>query len=264
MKIGMPTLIEIETLEENVKLCKSLNLDFVEINMNFPQYQLDKLDAGVLNKLKETYGIFFTFHLAEDIDVGHMNKNIRKAYVDEALNVLKLMKEIEAKILNMHMSKGVYVTLPTEKIFIYDKYEEQYLSHLLAFSNHISEVIGEDDQSVYIENTGIGSIPYIRKAISQLLLSANFKLTWDIGHDHASGLKDREFWEAHMKHVQHFHIHDAMKESNHLTLYDGEMDIDFFLKLADQSNATVVLETKTIEALRESVKRLNQRTHYMD
>ncbi|GAU78484.1 hypothetical protein [Fusibacter sp. 3D3] len=32
--LGMPTLIELDTLEDNVKLCKSLGLDFVEINMN--------------------------------------------------------------------------------------------------------------------------------------------------------------------------------------------------------------------------------------
>lgn len=264
MKIGMPTLIELESLEENVQLCKALNLDFLEINMNFPQFQLDKLDANVLNKLKEEYGIFFTFHLAEDIDVGHMNKNIRNTYVGEALNILTFMKSIESKILNMHMSKGIYVTLPAEKVFIYEKYEEEFLSHIQTFSNLISEVIGDDDQTVFIENTGIGNIQYIRKAISQLLLNSNFKLTWDIGHDHASGLKDREFWEEHKTHIQHFHIHDAIKESNHLTLYDGEIDIDEYLKMAEQSNATVVLETKTIEALRESVKRLNQRTHYMD
>ncbi len=162
------------------------------------------------------------------------------------------------------MSKGIYVTLPAEKVFIYEKYEEEFLSHIQTFSNRISEVIGDDDQTVFIENTGIGNIQYIRKAISQLLLNSNFKLTWDIGHDHASGLKDREFWEEHKTHIQHFHIHDAIKESNHLTLYDGEIDIDEYLKMAEQSNATVVLETKTIEALRESVKRLNQRTHYMD
>ncbi len=39
MKLGMPTLIELNTLEDNAKLCKELGLDFIEINMNLPQFQ---------------------------------------------------------------------------------------------------------------------------------------------------------------------------------------------------------------------------------
>ena len=36
MKIGMPALIELDTIEQNIDLCKYLNLDFIELNMNFP------------------------------------------------------------------------------------------------------------------------------------------------------------------------------------------------------------------------------------
>lgn len=35
---GMPTLIQCESLEECIALCKELGLDFIEINMNLPQY----------------------------------------------------------------------------------------------------------------------------------------------------------------------------------------------------------------------------------
>lgn len=34
---GMPTLIETSSLEECVKLCAELGLDFIELNMNMPQ-----------------------------------------------------------------------------------------------------------------------------------------------------------------------------------------------------------------------------------
>ena len=44
MQFGMPTLIENRTFEENVQLCKELELDFIELNMNFPEYQIDKLE----------------------------------------------------------------------------------------------------------------------------------------------------------------------------------------------------------------------------
>ncbi len=44
MQFGMPTLIENRTLQDNIDLCKSLGLQFIELNMNFPEYQVDKLE----------------------------------------------------------------------------------------------------------------------------------------------------------------------------------------------------------------------------
>lgn len=44
MLFGMPTLIETNTLEECAVLCKNLNLDFIELNMNLPQYQITEID----------------------------------------------------------------------------------------------------------------------------------------------------------------------------------------------------------------------------
>lgn len=36
---GLPTLIQLPTLSENLALCAELGLDFVEINMNLPHFQ---------------------------------------------------------------------------------------------------------------------------------------------------------------------------------------------------------------------------------
>ena len=44
MQYGMPTLIENKTLNDNIALCKELGLSFIELNMNFPEYQIDKLE----------------------------------------------------------------------------------------------------------------------------------------------------------------------------------------------------------------------------
>lgn len=49
MKFGMPTLIENDNIESSVALCKELNLDFIELNMNLPQYQVNTID---IQKLK--------------------------------------------------------------------------------------------------------------------------------------------------------------------------------------------------------------------
>ena len=44
MQFGMPTLIENDTLAQNISLCRMLGLSFVELNMNFPEYQVEKLE----------------------------------------------------------------------------------------------------------------------------------------------------------------------------------------------------------------------------
>ena len=59
MQFGMPTLIENRTLEENIALCTRLGLRFIELNMNFPEYQLDRLeDTGILLKAAQEAGIY--------------------------------------------------------------------------------------------------------------------------------------------------------------------------------------------------------------
>jgi len=44
MIYGMPTLIEIKSLEDTISLCKELDLNFIELNMNLPQYQVEELE----------------------------------------------------------------------------------------------------------------------------------------------------------------------------------------------------------------------------
>ena len=35
MRVGMPVLYEYNSIQENVELAKKLNLDFIELNLNF-------------------------------------------------------------------------------------------------------------------------------------------------------------------------------------------------------------------------------------
>ncbi len=66
MDFGMPTLIENKNLEETVMLCKELGLQFIELNMNFPMYQVPCLEeTDYLNELARKNGIYFTIHLGK-------------------------------------------------------------------------------------------------------------------------------------------------------------------------------------------------------
>ena len=42
------SLIEKSDVKDCVKLCESLGLDFIELNMNLPEYQPDRIDVEKL------------------------------------------------------------------------------------------------------------------------------------------------------------------------------------------------------------------------
>ncbi len=49
--LGMPTLIELRSPEDCAELCRELGLQFVELNMNLPQYQTDQIDPDRLRNI---------------------------------------------------------------------------------------------------------------------------------------------------------------------------------------------------------------------
>ena len=73
MLFGMPTLIELNTIEECAALCDELNLDFIEFNMNLPQYQLQNIDVSHFTDVANKYGLFYTIHLDENLNISDFN-----------------------------------------------------------------------------------------------------------------------------------------------------------------------------------------------
>ena len=99
LEFGMPTLIENRTLEDNIALCKELGLSFVELNMNFPEYQIDKMENvdWFCGKAKEA-GIYYTIHLDENLNVADFNPLVRDAYLETVHRTIQVAKSfIELK-----------------------------------------------------------------------------------------------------------------------------------------------------------------------
>lgn len=260
MNLGMPTLIELEDLEENVKLCKELGLKFIELNMNMPSFQPEQLDSHYLEALQSKYNIYFTIHLPEDLDVGHFNKRIREANLGIIEDTIHIATQIQAPIINMHMNSGIYFTLPTKKVELYDKYQEEYLKNIIESTNRISEMLKNTPTKLAIENTGIYNRTFIIEAVSRFLEYDGCVLTWDAGHDYSSNRQDESFMTKHIEKIKHMHIHDAIGIKNHLELYTGEIDLDYFFNHALQNECSIVIETKTVEALQRSMHSLRERT----
>ena len=90
MHFGMPTLIECPSLEQSLILCSGLGLDFVELNMNLPEYQLDQFDMDGAKKLFQQYGKYPTFHLDENLNTCDFNTTVADAYVDTVIRTISL------------------------------------------------------------------------------------------------------------------------------------------------------------------------------
>lgn len=250
---GMPTLIETSTLEECAKLCAELGLDFIELNMNLPQYQLDKIDVDYFKSIADKYGIYYTIHLDENLNVCDFNSYVAEAYIKTVADTIGIAKKLDVKVLDMHMAKGVYFTLPDRKVLLFSEYKEQYIKSIIDFRNMCENAIRENDIKICIENCD-GYEDFQKEAIELLLESKVFALTFDVGHNHGIGGTDEDFIMKHKDRLSHIHLHDAKGRKNHLALGAGEMDIEKYINLAKEQNCRVVLETKTIDGLKQSVE----------
>lgn len=253
---GMPTLIEQSGIEENIKLCKMLGLDFIELNMNMPDYQPNVLEVEKLTYLMNKHNIFYTIHMPEELDIANFNDKIRKANIEVVSDVIKLSKKLKIPIINMHMNMGIYFTLPTERIYLYEKYQSSYMKKISIFGDLVEELLKGSNIKLSIENTGIYDIAYITKAVDNLMEKESIILTWDIGHDYSSGNKDEIYIKSSINKIRHMHIHDAIGKNDHLPAFSGEIDIIKKLEVGMINNSTCVLETKTIKGLKESIYNL--------
>lgn len=268
LRFGMPTLIELPTLEENAALCSHLGLHFLELNMNLPAFGTETLkDTETLLRTAERFGIRYTIHLDERMDIADFNPLVRSAYLETALRAVDAARALaglwEADrpvILNMHMNRGVYFTLPDRKVYLYAQHRERFLDAVRAFRDTCAERIGGDRILICAENTD-GWLPFEEEAVETLLESPAFGLTWDIGHSASTGEKDEPFLMRHRASLRHFHIHDggARPARCHLALGDGDIDLDARLALAASAGAACVLETKTADALARSADWLRRR-----
>lgn len=256
----MPTLIENPTLRDNIDQCRKLGLRFIELNMNFPEYQIDKLDARMIKRAASDSDIFFTIHLDENLDPAAFNPLVREAYLETVRRTICLAKEIHAPVINMHMNHGIRVTLPDRKVQLYERDKDVYLMNMKRFADLVERETCGTDIRVTVENTD-GFKSFEKEAIGLLLEKKAFALTWDIGHSVTAGEKDKSFFTEHASRLIHMHVHDGRFETreNHLALGDGEIDLADRLATAQKNHCRCVLETKTAAALTSSVRWLTER-----
>ena len=254
---GMPYLMTCGTVENCAALCHELKLDFVELNISFPACQLETLTPDRLRGLMDRYGIYFTLHMDEEANPFSFNQAVREAWLDTFRRAIVLCRAAEIPVINMHMPKGIYVTLDGVRHFMFAQYRKDYLAQAAALRELCERELNGSEIKICVENTS-GYEPYEIEALELLLQSPAFALTLDIGHNHAAGERDWPFYQAHLDRLHHMHAHDCEGKLDHLSWGHGEIDMREKLSHAVVNDARILMEVKTETSLRESVKRMRE------
>ena len=221
--------------------------------MSFPQYQPAALDKEALKKITKEDEIFYTIHADEMLNPFDFNDKVSECYFDVMRECIAFAKEVGVPVINMHLLKGVYVTLPGKVILLTDVYADEYFKKIRAFIKMCEEEIGDAPLKIAIEN--VDSNPFTEsqlKALEYFMASPVFALTLDTGHELCLGFVDSPVFTKYPDKLVHMHLHDAKGKSAHLPLGTAEVEIEKKLSLLKNGNTTL-LEVKTIAGLVESV-----------
>lgn len=255
---GMPALIEHQELRPNLELCRELGLDFLELNMNMPYSFPENLDARVMREAADG-GLRFSMHLHDELDLGSLHLSVRQGHLARCEETLLWAAKNDVWLLNMHLNPGVYFTLPDRKVWVYDRYLEEYKVALKDSMTRLSSMASDLGIKICLENTGHFSLPYMREAVESVLPLPSVGLCWDIGHDARSGHLEEGFMIKHLDKVWHMHFHDYDGKSDHQLPFTGTMDCPRYLRLARENDMSVLVEVKTGSAVRQAIVSLKER-----
>ena len=255
MLYGMPTLVECRDIFETLAVAKKYSLDFVEINMSFPQYQADKMDFSALRALSEEYGVGYTIHADEEMNPFDFNSTVSECYFSVMRDTINAAKGIGASVINLHLRKGVYVTLPDRVVLLTDVYFDEYLTRVKKFIKMCEDEIGDGDLVIAIENVDTNSFTESQlRALEYFMASPKFALTLDTGHEDCLGYRDSHVYQKYPDKLVHMHLHDSDGKKPHLALGDGKLDIK--AKLEAYRGKRCLIEVKTISGLDRSLEYL--------
>jgi len=254
---GMPSLVQLGSIEDNVLLCKEIGLSFVELNMNMHYCLPSENDAVKLKELSERYKIGYTIHFPEDIDFGTYYKTIHDANIQLFEEMANWGNLIGVEKINVHLNPGVYITLPNKQMWAYESNIHVFTQNLIDSFKQISKIAQKYKIIVCVENT---SVPKFLESVYEKLINLEgIYFTYDVGHDAKEHYNLREIYKKCGNKVKHMHLHDYDGKTDHQVLFNGNIDLNNRLSLAKQNDMSVVIEVKTVESLIKSIDNLRIR-----
>lgn len=256
MKIGMPALVEYNSLSELIDLCLELKLKFIELNMNLPYNFIQNIRPQLLRKITTETGIEFTMHMPDEADLGTFYESVRRGYVQLFSDTIDWAQEAGVSLLNLHIIEGAKMTLPDKKVYIYEQYFEEFQNNFINSIELLTRKTEKNNIILAIENSANFGKTHIQKTLDKAILFPNVKLTWDTGHDALSKFTDKKYLMLHKDKVAHMHLHDATDTNDHQVLFEGNLNINELLKFSEEKDIRVLVEVKTAESLKNSIKKL--------
>jgi sugar phosphate isomerase/epimerase len=144
-------------------------------------------------------------------------------------------------------------------VWIFDKFYDQFSENLVGAFRTLLDRANSHGIKLSVENVCNFDLPFIERVLDELVRLEGFHLTWDVGHDAKTGYKERPVLMRHETNLAHMHLHDYDGKSDHQVLFTGEIDIIGMVMFAQAHGMSVVLETKTIDSLVQSMDRLRKR-----
>jgi sugar phosphate isomerase/epimerase len=252
----MPALVELDSIDAVVEVCLSVGLSFVELNLDLPYCHPDNNPADALLRLSRSTGVGFTIHFPEQVELGSAFESVRRGWLEALHDVQRWGAAFNASVLVVHMQPGVYFTLPDGRAWVNERFPQAPLDSLVSSLSSLASMSQGSTCVVAFENVTYNQ--YVGRAY-EILLDLGGWYTWDVGHDAVAGFGCTPLFERRLDRLRHMHLHDSDGTRNHLTLFDGSLDIARYLGLAKERQASVVIETKTADAIRASVARLRER-----
>ena len=253
LKLGMPTLMEFETVQENIEIAKSLELDFVELNINMLYcYPTPKFRYEML-RFKDQYKIDFTMHYYDTVDVSSPNRNYQD-YLFKDMNELGYSLNGIVNRLIMHIEPGAFMTIFSEKRYVY-KYDLDYVYRTIDNLKKTREILERYNIEMVLENVPIHTF---MEPLYKALGEENFNFCWDIGHDVIyNDFLFSKFREKYNLQVKHMHIHNVLDGGkDHQSLDVGILDIPAYIDFAQFHDCHVVIEVKDLSNFKSSIEYL--------
>lgn len=252
-KIGMPTLMQFNSVRENLILAKELQLDFLELNANMQYCTPSDEFRKELLQLKKEFNIEYTMHFYDTLDISSISKYYRNYLYTEFSEIGKHLEGIVSKIV-LHIDPGAFMTIHGEKEYVY-KTDSSYIPRTVNTLKTIREILHTFGIKIVLENVPIH--PFMEDLYKELN-NHGFMFCFDIGHDKIyNHFLFSSFKQTHNLFISHMHMHNVKNNKDHQMLSVGELDIPSYVREAIDHNIDVVIEVKDEDNLRQSVAYLN-------
>lgn len=241
-------------LNESLALAKEYQLGF-EFNDFYLPDVLDDASlceeiitiykSAPLPTLLTSHGDFF------DVLIFSDDKEIRKISARRIRESLDIARKVGAESVIFHTNHN-----PLLKAEIYVQ------NWLRRNADFWDEILGEyKDLNIYMENMFDDSPEMLGMLSKELCHHANYGVCFDYAHAALTNVPCRDWAKVLSPYIKHVHINDNDLVSDlHLAVGDGKINWEEFISLQKEyfSDATVLIETATLENQRRSVEFLKK------